>query len=440
MSHLDQYPLMWAATWDSAGWWIIATGAVTNLACAGIGCLLVLRRMSLMGDAIAHAVLPGLAVAFLISGTYAIGPLFLGAAAAGLAAALLTQTLHQYARVPTDASMGVVFTTMFAVGVVLIRQIKGVHFDVQCVYAGALELAPLARVEVGGWQVPRAMVITGVAWLVNTAVLTALWKEWKVSSFDPALSTTMGFSATRLHYLLMVLVAATTVACFEAVGSILVVAMLIVPASTAHLLTDRLSWMMVLSSLVAVAASLLGYLVGDTYRVSVSGAMTVVAGVMFLAAVMFSPTHGVIRTFVANLRMTLRIAREDLLAMLYRAEEEARRSPLSLSDACRALGGGWVPRVAVSGMVRQGWVERRGDALRLTERGERYARKLVRSHRLWETYLVEEVGLATDHVHEPAHRVEHYIDEGLQRKLQEQIETPGEGGEPLDPHGREIPQ
>ena len=141
---------------STTGWWTIAVGATTNVACALVGCYLVLRRMSLMGDALAHAVLPGLVLAFLFSGTLNIVPLFFGAVTVGLLATFLIQSLHQYGRVPADASMGVVFTSMFALGVILVkRYLSGIHFDAACVYEGLLQFVALNTVDVVGLEVPR---------------------------------------------------------------------------------------------------------------------------------------------------------------------------------------------------------------------------------------------------------------------------------------------
>src|SRR3990172_3485327 len=169
---------------------IILVGALTNVACALVGCYLVLRRMSLMGDAIAHAVLPGLVLAFVFSGSMHIVPMFVGAAAVGLLTTFLTQTLHQYGRVPTDASMGAVFTSLFALGVVLLkRYISGVHFDVACVYEGSLAQAALDTVRVGGVELPRQLVTVAPIVVLNLVLVALLWKELKISSFDPALST-----------------------------------------------------------------------------------------------------------------------------------------------------------------------------------------------------------------------------------------------------------
>ena len=301
---------------------IILVGALTNVACALVGCYLVLRRMSLMGDAIAHAVLPGLVLAFVFSGSMNILPLFLGAAVVGLLTTFLTQALHQYGRVPTDASMGVVFTSLFALGVVLLkRYISGVHFDVACVYEGSLSQAALDTFQFAGWELPRQLRTVLPVVLLNLAVILILWKELKISSFDSELSSSIGFSATVMHYLLMAMVAVTTVASFEAVGSILVVAMLIVPPATAQLLCDRLGRMVFVACVFAILSAVLGYWLAVRWNVAPAGTMAVVAGAMYGVAVVFAPQAGILSTVIRNLQTTLRILREDLLLMLYRIEE-----------------------------------------------------------------------------------------------------------------------
>jgi manganese/zinc/iron transport system permease protein len=156
---------------------IILVGALTNVACALVGCYLVLRRMSLMGDAIAHAVLPGIVVAFLFPGSMNIVPLFIGAAAVGLLTTFLTQTLHQFGRVPTDAAMGAVFTSLFALGVVLLkRYITGVHFDVACVYEGSLTGVALDTVPIAGWEVPRQLFTVMPVVVLNLAAIPITWQ------------------------------------------------------------------------------------------------------------------------------------------------------------------------------------------------------------------------------------------------------------------------
>ncbi|TWU22847.1 Manganese transport system membrane protein MntB [Bythopirellula polymerisocia] len=408
------------------------TGITVNAACALVGCFLILRKMSMMGDALSHAVLPGLVVAFVLTGSRSMVPMFVGAVIAGLLTTFMTQTLHQYLRVPSDASMGIVFTAMFAVGVVLVKQFtEGLHFDIGCVYEGALEYVPFGERVAG---LPRQLFTSLVVLLLNFAVLIMLWKELKLSAFDPALATTMGFSATKMHYLLMVLVSVTTVASFEAVGSILVVAMLIVPASTAHLLSDRLGWMVVLSVLIGAVAAVLGFWWATYWDTSISGMMTVAAGCLYAIAVLVSPRYGLISSVLRNIRMSLLVLRDDVLAMLYRIEELKSSKKFSIAETAAAVGGGWLASVSIFQLQRSGNIEQASGSLQLTDQGREAARRLVRSHRLWETYLVEQLGMPLDHVHEPAHRVEHYIDEQIQEQLAAELETSDQ-----DPHGRQIP-
>ncbi len=287
--------------------WIVVVGALSAASCALLGAFLVLRQMSMMGDAISHAVLPGLALAFLFTGSRASVAMFLGAAIVGVLTAGLTHAISRWGNVDRGASMGIVFTSLFALGLLLIvRAADHVDLDPGCVLYGAIELVPLdviARVPLSGYlfEVPRAAVSLGIVLLVNTGFVVCLFKELRITSFDPALATTLGFRSGMIHYALMTLVAVTTVASFEAVGSILVIAMLIVPAAVAHLLTDRLVTMLLVSVSTAVFASALGHVGAlvvpgwfgfpDT---STSGMIAVVMGAVLLLAVVFAPRHGMI--------------------------------------------------------------------------------------------------------------------------------------------------
>jgi ABC-type Mn2+/Zn2+ transport system permease subunit len=426
----------WHALTSPVAGRIILIGALTNVACALVGCYLVLRRMSLMGDAIAHAVLPGLVLAFLFSGTFDILPLFIGAAAIGLLTTFLTQTLHQYGRVPTDASMGVVYTSLFALGIVLVkRYVSGVHFDVSCVWEGLLSKAALDTFNLAGWELPEQLKTILPVVLLNLAVIALLWKELKISSFDAGLSTTMGFPATAMHYLVMAMAAITTVASFEAVGSILVVAMLIVPPATAQLLCDRLGPMVATACLFAVLSSVFGYAFAARLNVEPAGAMAVVAGAMYGLAVLFAPQYGILSTLIRNLQTALRILREDLLLMLYRVEEIDSTRRLTPSEAVAAVGGGWLARWALAMLRHRGRIDVHEGRLHMTDDGRWRAARLVRGHRLWEAYLVKHLGLPLDHVHAPADRVEHFIQQPLREHLQKAVDDAAR-----DPHGREIPE
>ncbi len=416
--------------------WVIAVGAMTNTACALVGCYLVLRRMSLLGDAISHAVLPGLVVAFVFSGSLSVVPMFVGALLVGLLTAALTQTLHRQVGVPEDASMGVVFTSLFALGVILIkRYAHRVDLDPDCVLYGLLEFVGFNLIQIGPYEFPRAMLSVGLVLALNTAVIAIFWKELLISSFDPALATTMGFRAGLVHYVLMALVALTTVASFEQVGSILVIAMLIVPGAAAHLLTDRLSRMLGIATGIAIGAAVIGQAAAVWLNTNTAGTMAALAGIAYLAAALGSPRYGILAVLARNFASSIRVVREDLLAMLYRLEELNIERAMGWPEAARAVGGGLLPRLALFSLKRRGDIRRDGAVLRLTDSGRSQAKLLVRSHRLWEAYLVQRLGLPPDHVHEPATRMEHYIDRGFQEKLADAVAQ-----SPLDPHGRDIPQ
>ena len=298
--------------WYNLDTWIVVVGMLAAIACALLGNFLVLRKMSMMGDAISHAVLPGLAIAFLITEARSSLTMFIGAAIVGVLTAVFTQWLSRFGKVDEGASMGIVFTTLFALGLLLIVQAADhVDLDASCVLYGAIELTPLDV----AWQpllfgsvlqVPRAALVLAAVCVVNLLFIVCFFKELRISSFDAELATTMGISANLMHYLLMTLVAVTTVAAFEAVGSIIVIAMLIVPAATAHLLTDRLSVMVLLSVVIAALTAVLGHLAAlvlpgwlgfdptTVETTSTSGMMAVMAGVLFAAVLFFSPSHGIV--------------------------------------------------------------------------------------------------------------------------------------------------
>jgi ABC-type Mn2+/Zn2+ transport system permease subunit len=418
--------------------WTMVIGAICNSACAILGCYLVLRRMSMLGDAISHAILPGIVIAFLFSGTLGSWPVFVGALIVGVLTAFLTQSLHGLGNVSEDSSMGVVFTSLFALGVFLMRNFAdSVHLDADCALYGQIDLVAFDRVTWGRIEVPRALLPMGCALVAAIVFVIGFWKELKLVSFDPALATAMGISAGVMHYLLMAMVAAVTVASFEAVGSILVIAMLIVPGATAHLLTDRLWLLIVWSVVVAVLSAVLGYLGAAAWNTSVAGMMCVAAGAQFTLAVIFAPRHGLLGKAFQRLQLSLRIVGEDLVAMLYRTEELATTNEapeLRWQDCIRAVGGGWVAWLSLPQLRLRGDIRMTGSLIQLTDQGRRLAQSLVRSHRLWEAFLVKHFHLPLDHVHEPAERIEHYIGPQLQERLAAELRDAG-----VDPHGREIP-
>ena len=436
--------------WQPLDTWIVIIAALCALSCALLGNFLVLRKMSMMGDAISHAVLPGIAIAFLYTGSRASLPMFIGAAAAGVVTAVFTQWIRSFGKVDHGAAMGVVFTTLFAIGLIQLSgdAAKHVDLDPKCVLYGAIETAPLDTVQINvagvSAAVPRAAIVLAAVLAVNALVVTLLYKEFKITSFDPALATTLGINANLMHYLLMTLVAITTVASFEAIGSILVIAMLIVPAAAAHLLTDRMGRMIGISLVFGAGSAALGHVVAITvpqafgFRdTTTAGSIATMAGLMFFAAALFAPRHGVITRWRHRVALSRRITREDVLGLLYRTEEHTGIvdvTPVArIADALMLAEG--VARAAVARLQRDQRVTIGSAGVALTESGRSEARELIRSHRLWETYLEKNLPLPVDHLHAPAENLEHITDAELRRRLAEETAHPT-----TDPQGKQVPQ
>jgi manganese/zinc/iron transport system permease protein len=287
-------------------------------------------------------------------------------------------------------------------------------------------------------------VVTNAAMLlINLLFVIVFFKELKITSFDPALATTIGINANLMQYVLMTLVAATTIAAFESVGSILVIAMLIVPGAAAHLLTDRLAAMLVISLVFAAASAFFGHLGAITIPTwfgfedtSTAGMMATMAGFLFGVVLLLAPRYGLISRFIVQLRLGTKIVGDDILGFLYRYQELAadEAAPVTVAQVKAALKAGFAVDFSLWGLLRRRMVHKGDGRIKLTAEGLTAGRSLVRSHRLWETYLCDKMGYCSTHVHEHAHQLEHYTDDDLQRQLGDVTGNPVH-----DPHHRKIP-
>ena len=423
---------------DAALFPVLVVAALAASNCALVGSYLVLRRMSLLGDAISHGVLPGLVIGFLLSGSRDLAPMLIGALIAAVLTALSSELLKRRLRIDGDAAMGVVFTTLFAAGVLLIHRYAGqVDLDPGCVLYGQAEYAPLDlwHKTIFGWQPPRTAVSLIAVGLFNLVLISLFWKELLITSFDSALADSLGFRSSGVHLLLMGLTALTTVAAFEAVGSILVVAMLVVPGAVGVLLSDRLFGVLIAAQGAALASAVGGVWGAQRWDTSVAGMMGVSAGLVFAAAFILAPRHGWLPRRIRRLALSLRIAEEDLLGAMYR-DREAKHSGNERIPVAPALAGhpGWLRGLARIRSRVTGKVRPIDGELALSEEGLTRGRRIVRRHRLWELYLSDRLSIPDSHLHDPAHRIEHFLDEELTRRLEEKLDRPDR-----DPHGREIP-
>jgi len=275
--------------------WIALMGFLVAAACGLIGNYLILRRMALVGDAISHSVLPGLAIAFLLAGSRGTLPMFLGALAAAVLTTLIIEVIHQKTRVKQDAAIGIAFSSLFALGVLLISLFADkVDLDQECVLYGEIALVPLEPMTTLGASTlgPPSVVRMALVAVVVLALIGLFYKELLVSSFDPGLAATLGINATLVHYALMSMLSVVVVSAFEAVGAILVIAMLILPGATASLLTHRLPRALGWSVLHAALSSVLGVHLSVWLDCSVAGAMVVMGAVLFALVWVFAPEQG----------------------------------------------------------------------------------------------------------------------------------------------------
>lgn len=266
--------------------WIILTGSLAAAACALVGSFLVLRKQAMLGDAISHAVLPGIAIAFLLTASRNTFPMLIGAGFFGLLTVYLTDKLSSKGRLMNDTSMGIVFTTLFAIGVIIISLFAGqVDLDQDCILYGEIAYVPWDRWFFYGMDMgPRPVWILGLVLSLNLIFVISCFKELQIYSFDRELAVSMGIPMGLIHYGLMGSVSLSTIAAFESVGAILVVALIIVPPAAAYLLTENLKRMLILSVVIGVFSAISGYYLALITNSSIAGAIAVMTGVCFAVA------------------------------------------------------------------------------------------------------------------------------------------------------------
>ncbi len=406
------------------------SGAVLlGLSCGLLGAFIVLRRLSLMGDVLGHSVLPGVAIGFLITGTKAPGPIFAGALTAGVASSALMSVIVRHSRIKQDAAMGIVLSGFFGLGIVLLTRIQKLPFGNQ---SGLDKFLFGQAAAMGADDIRWMSVMTAL----SVALVLLFYKQFAVTSFDEPFARSMGIPVRFFHYLLMALLTVATVISIQAVGVVLVSAMLIIPAAAAYLLTDRLPLMLALSALFGVLSGVLGAFISFLGPSLPTGPFMVVAGAtLFTTAYVFSPRYGVLTRFVRTVRKRRRVGIENILKSIYHAMERHEGDVTTLDAIAEGRSEPTdVVRRHLSPAQKRGFVLLEGPRVCLTAAGQERAERVVRNHRLWELYLTTEAQIASDHVHEDAEEIEHVLGEDIVRRLEEQLDYPD-----TDPHGSRIP-
>lgn len=354
---------------------------VVAVSCALPGTFLVLRRMAMMSDAISHAILLGIVLAFFVTRDLSSPFLVVAAALTGVLTVSLVELLNRTGLVREDAAIGLTFPALFSIGVILVARYAGsVHLDTDSVLLGELAFAPFNRLAVLGYDIgPRSFYLMAGIMLLNVLFIAAFYKELKLATFDASLAGVLGFLPGFLHYALMTLVSVTAVGAFDAVGSILVVALMVAPPATAYLLVDRLSLMLAVSALLGAASAVSGYWVAHHLDASIAGSMASMAGLLFGAAYLGAPRRGMIAITARRVRQRWEFAETMLLVHLYNHEglpEEVRENRIpNLHEHLK-----WDPRFAgrvVGAAGRRRLVEIRESHLFLTDSGRRAARKAM---------------------------------------------------------------
>ena len=401
----------------------LVASTMVGLMCGILGCFIVLRNMALIGDALAHAILPGVVFAFMLVG-YSILGFFLGAVVAGILTAVLITWIQHNVKTKNDAAIGIVFTAMFSIGVMAISWISrnnAVHLDLKdFLFGNVLGVAN------------EDLYLSGAILLYVLLSIVVFYRYLFVTTFQPVIAQTMGISVKAIHYFLMLLLSFAVVASLRTVGVILVVAMLITPASTALLLSDRLRSVLIISGLLGMFSAVSGLIAAIWFETTPGPAMTVIATLVYVLAALFAPKRGLVFRYFHKYQLKEKIQLEDVLKQALKLHQKEQLNFPSLLDRI-----GFAKSTLVRHLKRlqnQGLVLYSGTQLELSSRGIEKANQLVRAHRLWETYLVQQMGLSEEQIHEEAEKYEHLLTEELLDEVDRTLGFPT-----TDPHGSPIP-
>lgn len=274
---------------------------VTAIACSLIGVFLVLRRLSMLADAISHSILLGIVLAYFIIKDITSVYLVFGAAIFGLVTVISIEALSKTKLVKNDDAVGIIFPMFFALAVILItKYLRNVHLDVDVVLMGEVIMAPINTMELLGFEIPKSLLQMSVIGLINLAFILIFIKELKITTFDQEFATIAGFSGTVLFYSLMTITSFTTVVAFEAVGAILVISFLIAPAASAYLISKSLKAMITISVFYSIINSILGFAVAMYFNLSISGMTATIAGITFLITFLFNRNGLLMRILTRN--------------------------------------------------------------------------------------------------------------------------------------------
>lgn len=401
----------------------LIASSLVGVMCGVIGSFMVLRNMSLIGDALSHAILPGIFVAFVLVGYSSIG-FFTGTLIAALISAAAITWIQENVKTKNDAAIGIVFTFMFSLGVIGISYLnnrQGVHLDLKDFLFGTI----LGVSD-------EDIIITAMITVYSLISIVIFYRYLFITTFQPTIAQTMGISVKLIHYFLMLLLSFAVVAALRTVGIILVVAMLITPSATALLLTNKLKQVLILAGLFGFLSAVVGLVAAIALNTTPGPAMCVVATLFYFTAVFLSPSRGLLFKYVRKQKQNIQIEKEDIIKYIFKNKNA---NDLSLAQISNNLGISMSKiNKRLSALKEDGLILKTGQVLSLTGKGNVSGEKLVRAHRLWETFLVDKVGLNNTDIHDDAERYEHILSPEILDQLDAKLGFPT-----TDPHGSPIP-
>ncbi|MBL7987175.1 MAG: metal ABC transporter permease [Chlorobi bacterium] len=411
---------------------VVVLGTVLlGIGAAAIGCFAFLRKRSLVGDAVAHAALPGVAVAFMLTGTKNPAVFLIGAAIAGWLSMVAMDAIVRRSKIREDAAIGIVLSVFFGLGILLLTRIQK---------SGAADQAGLDKFLFGqaASLVTGDVVVFGAVSLGLVLGLALLHKEFKAISFNPDFARSIGLPVRGLELAMTTMLVLAVVVGIQAVGVVLMAAMLITPAAAARYWTDRLTVMLLLASIFGAVAGYGGAFVSYVAPRMPTGPWIVTAGTLiFLISLLAAPRRGVVARILRSRRNSRKTLEENILKTLYQLGEE-QGGMFSIRTAADVASRRRIPTPqAVRGLGllrRSGFIEQAQGGWKLTQEGEKQGRRVTRLHRLWEVYLTEQVSIAPDHVHDDAESIEHVLTPELELQLEALLNRPSS-----DPHQRAIP-
>jgi manganese/zinc/iron transport system permease protein len=398
---------------------VVFGSTILGIAAGVVGTFAYLRRRALMGDALSHATLPGIAAVFLLAGDKHLGPMILGAAASGVLGVLAVIGLRRVPRIREDAAIGIVLSVFFGAGMVLFSLIQQMKTGNEAGLTSFIYGKAAAMVARDAW------LITGTA-IAVIAASALLFKEFAIVCFDQEFAATQSRPVAVVDLLMMALVVVTTVVGQQAVGLILIIAMLIIPASAARFWTDRLAAMMLIAGLLGAVSGWLGATASALLPRLPTGAIIVLcAGGLFFISMLAEPRRGLVAQGLRRRRVRAGVGRQHLLRAL--AEHEERHGEGAVvpwPDLLRARG--WsataLRRLVRRARAAEAVIEYPGGALQLSAAGRGEAHRVLRNHRLWEMYLIRYADMAPAHVDRDADEVEHVLSDAIVRELERAVD------------------